>query len=1198
MGKFSVVLAVLCLTFLPLFTNAQVFFYEDFENGCASDCSANGYNGSNGSWVQVSTGTNGSDNNPWYVSCAENGNPAGSCGSGCGSDESLHIGSNASIFGDVGAAYLNGGSGFFFPETNLRIESPTIDCSGRANISVCFDYMERGSGTLDDATFWYNDGSTWTQIDPLAKTALGCSPQGTWTAFTMLLPSSADNNANVKLGFNWTNNDDNAGDDPTIAIDDIILSTLPAQDTVIGDTIVCVNDLGIPYYIPFNTGSTYFWSVQSGGGVIVAGQGTDSILIDWGGIPGSYKLDVTETNCSGTVSHIGFIVTVIACSSAPIASFTVSDTTVCAGQCIDFFDASTNCSACNWNWQFPGSITGSAIGAGPHNICYNTPGIYDVNLIVTDGNTSISDDTVSIGLIQVYPDVSFDAESDTSMCEGDSVDLNINNLIGGLPVDSFVMTFTSQFTYTTTPTVNGGIYYLVVSGTYWGATGELRDGAFKFENLGAPITPIPSSVWKLDGSAPGQPCPTAYDPNHQYYFYFTGTGSGITFTFDDTNYSDNGGSLNFKIYYLAATSLGISWSTGDNEPCITVAPAQTTTYTVTVRNNTGDCSDSNFVTVTVVPPISISAGPDTSFCSKIGVFSLANATIGSGGMVTNWQSTGDGTFDNPMTLNPNYTLGSLDSLTGTVDLIIEGVDSLGLCPSVFDTMTLTLSGAPPTIDSTTTIDASGCGMADGSTTVFVSSGTPPFTYLWSDGQTTSNATGLAAGNYLVTITGGTGCTVTSDTITISAPGTIPPPVAGADATYCAGDSIADLTAAPGSGGSITWYSDLALTNVIGTGNTLTPDTVIGTTIYYVTETTGCEGLPDTVTITIVALPAAPAAGSDSTYCEGDPMADLTATPGSGGTITWYADAGLTTVLGTGPTLSPGVSAGTTVYYATESVGSCEGPADSVVITIDVCPSPTANFSASSIAICEAGCINFTDLSSSNTTAWSWSFPGAMPSTDTAQNPINICYATAGTYMVTLTASNSNGADTATTTIVVVSGPTVTASKDTIILLGETDTLTATGADTYMWSTGETGSIISVTPQTTTTYIVTGTDSLGCTGVDSVTVTVQFENAVFIPNVFSPNSGNLDNKQLYVFGTGITLLDLEIYDRWGERVFKTTETLQRLRFDGQCCTYGVGWDGTYKNQGKAVNSAVFAYILKVAFQDGTEVVKEGNITLIK
>jgi len=96
--------------------------------------------------------------------------------------------------------------------TDKRVESPTINCTGRTSISINFKYIEGGNAT-DNATLMYsaNGGTNWTQIADMNKT-LACSDvDGIWTSFSFALPASADNNPNVKIGFRWVNANDFAG---------------------------------------------------------------------------------------------------------------------------------------------------------------------------------------------------------------------------------------------------------------------------------------------------------------------------------------------------------------------------------------------------------------------------------------------------------------------------------------------------------------------------------------------------------------------------------------------------------------------------------------------------------------------------------------------------------------------------------------------------------------------------------------------------------------------------------------------------------------------------------------------------------------------------------------------------------------------------------------------------------------------------
>jgi PKD repeat protein len=77
--------------------------------------------------------------------------------------------------------------------------------------------------------------------------------------------------------------------------------------------------------------------------------------------------------------------------------------------------------------------------------------------------------------------------------------------------------------------------------------------------------------------------------------------------------------------------------------------------------------------------------------------------------------------------------------------------------------------------------------------------------------------------------------------------------------------------------------------------------------------------------------------------------------------------------------------------------------------------PTAQFTANTTNIAPGGSVNFTDQSTGSPTSWSWTFPGGTPGTSSSQNPTNIVYAAAGTYNVTLTATNASGSNTLTKT---------------------------------------------------------------------------------------------------------------------------------------------------------------------------------------
>jgi PKD repeat protein len=91
-----------------------------------------------------------------------------------------------------------------------------------------------------------------------------------------------------------------------------------------------------------------------------------------------------------------------------------------------------------------------------------------------------------------------------------------------------------------------------------------------------------------------------------------------------------------------------------------------------------------------------------------------------------------------------------------------------------------------------------------------------------------------------------------------------------------------------------------------------------------------------------------------------------------------------------------------------------GEVEDYLVSFGTPQPPVADFSASANAILEGQSVNFTDLTTNGPTSWAWTFNGGTPGTSTSQNP-SVTYNTAGTYTVSLTATNSVGSDTETKT---------------------------------------------------------------------------------------------------------------------------------------------------------------------------------------
>ena len=90
------------------------------------------------------------------------------------------------------------------------------------------------------------------------------------------------------------------------------------------------------------------------------------------------------------------------------------------------------------------------------------------------------------------------------------------------------------------------------------------------------------------------------------------------------------------------------------------------------------------------------------------------------------------------------------------------------------------------------------------------------------------------------------------------------------------------------------------------------------------------------------------------------------------------------------------------------------------------------------------------------------------------------------------------------------------------------------------------------------------------------------NNIFVPNLFSPNGDGVNDIE-YVYGTAIAQLEFRIYNQWGQLVFTSKDQHQ-------------GWDGSMSGQKQPVG--VYVYIVKATMQDGSVIVKKGNVTLMR
>lgn len=118
------------------------------------------------------------------------------------------------------------------------------------------------------------------------------------------------------------------------------------------------------------------------------------------------------------------------------------------------------------------------------------------------------------------------------------------------------------------------------------------------------------------------------------------------------------------------------------------------------------------------------------------------------------------------------------------------------------------------------------------------------------------------------------------------------------------------------------------------------------------------------------------------------------------------------------------------------------------------------------------------------------------------------------------------------------------------------------------------------------YTILVEDSLGCKAEDKIQVLVFNEFKVFAPNSFSPNGDLINDIFEWTFDAQqVNHLNLQIFDRWGGRVYK---------YSGQ--STHVTWDGKFNNQ--LLTAGVYVYKLDLQLTNGFQLSQYGEINLIR
>ncbi|HTB07069.1 MAG TPA: gliding motility-associated C-terminal domain-containing protein [Bacteroidia bacterium] len=597
--------------------------------------------------------------------------------------------------------------------------------------------------------------------------------------------------------------------------------------------------------------------------------------------------------------------------------------------------------------------------------------------------------------------------------------------------------------------------------------------------------------------------------------------------------------------------------------------------------------DSNsFVSFTTTPPTICTAcnGTATAICNGVPPFTYL------------WNDGSTNQTDTGLCVGTTYTVIVTDAI----------------CERYPDTATVSINGFPVTVKDTNP----SCKKSTGNITVYPV-GTAPYTYLWSNGNTNQEDTGLIAGTYTCTVTETGGCK-SSVVVTLTNP--IPPTISISPAT---GDSIcikdsAQLTASGGK--TYTWLP------VTGLNCTSCPNpkaSPASTTTYTVTgiDSLGCTGT-STVVVTVVPLPTITVSPVKDSIC---PKGFAILTASGGVTYKWNPGGFTSTTVSVSPTVK------TTYTVVGTNKNGCK---DSAMVTVSIIPTPKITVVPSAPSICQGSSVAL-NASAPGGVSYTWTPATGLTCTNCPNPTAN------PTTTTTYTVTAFNGVCTGDTTIVVTvnNSPTAGLTGNSTVCIGKDTTLTATGGGTYLWSTGATTSSIIANPSTTQsysvmvtsvdgckdsaftsvavdvpnmnvccdtsiilgtsviltasgstvayvwtpegtlscftcpnptasptediTYTVVGTDANGCSVEKTLTIDILCTDFK-VPNVFTPN-GDLFNQQFVIINAMDVVLDsytINIYDRWGKVIFTSHSYAAADSWTGKTESGAEAPDGVY------------------------------------
>jgi len=616
---------------------------------------------------------------------------------------------------------------------------------------------------------------------------------------------------------------------------------------------------------------------------------------------------------------------------------------------------------------------------------------------------------------------------------------------------------------------------------------------------------------------------------------------------------------------------------------VTAFPTTNTTYTATIFE--GTCAMSSTVDVVIAtslpaPVITCGNPAQPAFEAQFNWGGVAGAT--------GWEYSLDSgrTYITLPLADSTFTVTGLQPNT-CVLIYVRAAGGVGPCTrnaaASFECCTFACN--PNTSLDEVVAPSTSCPIDNGSISVSnIQNLNGPYTYRWSvPGQTTSTVTGLMAGTYFLTVTGGDGCTHL-DTF-----------VVGGTTVFIGGFALTNPSCGSNNGainvsanGGAQPYSYVWSSNAGGqTGATITG---LAPGVYSVTATdaNGCRA-NGTAFINGNQVEVSITSGS-ATVCFGEAgFIDATATTNGPGTIGYLWSNGTTTQdlsnAGAGVyTLTATVQSGTVTCAATTSF-TITAPSSALTAPIQI--TTPLDCSGEPIGV----------LAANASGSFGAPFSYLWSNGSTSASPSDLA---GGVYSVTVTdAEGCTQVETVTLTqpvAVKLNAFIVLAGQSAATVLENTPNIPI-GAGfnepgiSYTWTPptdiadpNAANTTVNATVGGVYTYVVTAA-SADCQLSDTVQLTVLATSFLGMPTAFTPNGDGDNDFYRPVEASGIQIIQFRIYNRWGQLVYDNTDPAQ------------LGWDGTVNGVDQVRDTYMYVFEYQIPTESETRLIR-GEFTLIR